>query len=92
MQFDFSYRTSVLPVSVLTPTASQTNQEMTAPNVSHCTLFLALPGSMLILGELHDVPRNFSQLQIRVPVIAEVFKQPASAGGHDIGHPIAQAR
>lgn len=51
-----------------------------------------LPGAVLVLGELHDVPCDLAQLQVGVAVVAEVLEQAAASRGHDVGHAIAEPR
>ena len=44
----------------------------------------SVPGAVLVLGELHHVAGQVTQLQVGEAVVAEVLQQPAASRGHDV--------
>ena len=40
------------------------------------------PGAVLVLGELHHVSRQVTELQVGEAVVAEVLQQPATSRRH----------
>lgn len=50
---------------------------------------LCVPAAVLILAELHDVPRDVSELQVGVAVVPEVLQEAASPRRHHVRHAVA---
>lgn len=50
------------------------------------------PGAVLVLGELHHVAGQVTQLQVGEAVVAEVLQQAASPAGHDVRAAVAGPR
>lgn len=50
---------------------------------------ICAPAAMLVLTELHDVPRDVSELQVGVAVVPEVLQQAAPARRHHVRHAVA---